>query len=162
MSDIYLHARLGVNPRMTTCPICRKASGIVLLGTRNYYDICCDCGVKVYGGITERGPCPQCGCKHGRDRTYLSDDERQINAPMICSECEGHMKTRIALIMAEQVKGGTRILGPMVWIKEEAWKEIASGPEVEQSLKMRAAYLSLELWDKLGLPHEAPGTPDEK
>jgi len=160
MGDIRLHPTLGVNPRITMCPMCCRDSGLVLLGIHNYYDTCSDCDSVVYGGINNRSPCPKCGSKHRKDRTYLDEHQQHVPVPVICSECQGYMKDNIALILAEKTEAGMKRLGIMAWIREEAWKRLMRGPEVEQSLKMRSAYVDKETWDKLGLPYEATKEPE--
>ena len=116
MASVLLHKVLGLNPRMTTCPICHETGDeIILLGNRNWKMKCQACGVVEYGGST-RGVCPR--CKSGnRERIELTDSERIVQpgpcrkcrdsaAKLVCNGCH----KQIAAIQPGQTKEGFAIL----------------------------------------------------
>jgi hypothetical protein len=86
--NINLHLRLGINPRLTCCPHCKRdGNDIVLLGAANYVVDCSQCGTKVYGGINSaRGGCPKCKSSHaaGINRRELDDSERLMTSTCEC------------------------------------------------------------------------------
>ena len=82
---IILHKTLGVNPRMTVCRYCGKdGDELMMLGIKNYKDICDSCGLVHYGGTQGRN-CQKCGghCK----RIELTDGEK-VPAMGPCKECQ--------------------------------------------------------------------------
>ena len=157
MSSITLPPTLGVNARMTKCPWCGESSGLVLLGAANYWQECPSCSSHVYGGIDRKLGCPSCGHKIAHydpmPEKHKLGDETTIPVAVTCSRCEDAMKIGVFIMMAEERDGKPVRLGPVVCIKEEAFKKIPMDQAlIDQALKKRAIYMDREAWIKLGLP----------
>lgn len=96
MSDIILHSRLGVNPRMTVCPRCGgDGDKLMLLGSQNYKYTCryANCGLTHYGKPTGAAArtCPGCGlAADWVNRTELDDNER-LPASAPCRKCQAEI-----------------------------------------------------------------------
>lgn len=148
---ITLHPTLGVNPRMTTCDICGEGASILLLGGRNWRETCAGCGAVVYGGINRSSPCPKCGSAESHSRESIPEHEHQVPVMDRCSRCVEALKQGVALMLADTEGGKPRRLGPVVVMKEEAFKRIFSGEPAEATLKKRICFVDREVWDKLGL-----------
>lgn len=84
MESILLHPEKGVNPFIMQCMHCGKNTGIVLLGRRQYIDVCNNCDTCVIGGFDREG-CPKCG-RHERHRKPIHDGDRLAGG--ICEGCQ--------------------------------------------------------------------------
>lgn len=93
--SITLHKERGVNPRLTYCPRCRNdANELLLLGDREYKDICQDCGMVHFGGaaIGRNGRrCQKCDSLRLK-REEIAEHEK-LPASDICDACKEEIKT---------------------------------------------------------------------
>jgi hypothetical protein len=89
LSSVLLHPTKGLNPHLTICRICGKDDAIILVGRRDYKDICCKCGMVHVGGANRtaswhRKVCSQCYGDEFRQEP-ISEFEK---FPMgVCDEC---------------------------------------------------------------------------
>jgi len=96
MSSITLHRELGVNPRLTICPRCGgDGQELVLMGARNYKEVCRECGMVHYGGAerTTRNGTGRCCAKcksYNLDRVEMTDGEKVIGD--FCDKCKAEMQ----------------------------------------------------------------------
>jgi len=93
--SITLHPKLGVNARLTICPRCGgEGKDLVMMGNRNYKDICDSCGCVHYGGAgdrTGRKVCQKCG-GYGFTRQEMKDGEK-VPGSDICNKCKAEIAT---------------------------------------------------------------------
>lgn len=155
MNDsIELHPTKGLNPKLTTCPICGEAgSSLILAGRRDWSEECPSCGVTIFGGLRASERCPKCqGHGPGLNRRQLP--ERQLPLPDPCGRCTDKMKTQVALILVdgEPPAGRGQRLGPVVFQADADIRRVFRGDVVEQILKRRAVFVPLEVWTAVGLP----------
>jgi hypothetical protein len=84
MGDIRLHPTLGVNPRLTICPICGgDGNELLLIGDTRYKYICTRCEMT-YIGRPEKKEC-RCGAYDSYRKEPLEDNEKFPGEP--CSDC---------------------------------------------------------------------------
>lgn len=83
MASVQLHPTLGLNPRITICPACKKDVGLVLLGKHDKCTICEECGQRHYGDPHRRS-CVR--CKSQRLRHEVVPEHEKIEADF-CNDC---------------------------------------------------------------------------
>ena len=92
---MILHPELGLNPRLTICPICGgDGDEIALLGNANCKYVCNKCGATVYGTMSRRSAYETLGSKNNRckcgeynslEKQELLPTEKIIGGP--CKKC---------------------------------------------------------------------------
>ena len=112
MGSIQLHKTKGVNPFLTTCPRCGGTGPeIILVGSRDYKDICEVCGQVYIGGAdpkTKREGClrerlgandekVRCNSVHFR-RESLEENEKLPGG--LCHDCEAELKVHEEVVAA--------------------------------------------------------------
>lgn len=165
MSGITLHDKLGVNPRLTycVCPVCGKeqtGEELLLLGSRNYIDICDGCGAHHIGGVDSRHgrrTCSREGCgATSFTRRELSESERIPLGAKVCEECAALQKLGIIMISVrdgEEGESNPYRTGAQAVITEDAVKRLISSPKLlQQIIRKRMCYVPDSVWDMLGLP----------
>lgn len=88
--SITLHPEKGVNPLMTFCRQCGEdAEELMLVGDREYAEVCVECGLYSLGGRPTRGKCPKCERNNGWSRKPLSDFMHNGKLPAMepCNKC---------------------------------------------------------------------------
>lgn len=96
MSSITLHKEKGVNPHLTFCQRCGgEAPSIVLIGNKDYIDICNSCGMRHYGGADKR-TCQGCGTKYSFKREKMKEGERLPGG--LCDACEKEVAEHKAIV----------------------------------------------------------------
>jgi hypothetical protein len=97
MSGIELDPEKGVNPFLTYCPRCKnEGPELMLIGRRQYYETCVECGIASIGGRPRGGKCPKCERNNGWVRHAIKDGER-LPSSDVCDNCKEQI---------EQVKQG--------------------------------------------------------
>ena len=92
MSSIELDPEKGVNPFLTYCPRCKnEGPELMLVGRRQYYEKCVECGMIALGGRPSRGKCPKCERNNGWSRHPIEDGER-LPSSSVCNGCEEQIK----------------------------------------------------------------------
>lgn len=100
--NIILHPEKGVNPFLTICKRCgQDAPDLILVGNKQYKDICRNCGAVYYGGRDRphTGKCNFCDDPYPVfDREPIKDGEK---IPIgLCRECQEE-EERFAKIVSE-------------------------------------------------------------
>lgn len=125
--SIRLSEKHGVNPTLLVCFLCGKETGVALLG--------------LLKGDAEA---PRRMC----DREP-------------CDECKGYMEQGVILISVDESKtadpANPHRTGGWVVLKDEAVTRVFDPPMRERILKVRAAFLADDAWDRLGLPRGEVG-----
>lgn len=96
-NSIYLHPKLGVNPRLTYCPRCGGENGhLLLLGTTNKVYMCQGCGTPNIG--KPKNGCGKCGHYDVPFERELRPNERLPGD--FCGTCRQEMKEHRAEVAA--------------------------------------------------------------
>ena len=99
MSGIELDPVKGVNPKLCYCPRCGGESPeLVLVGKRDYVDICLKCNMHAFGGKPRGGKCPSCKTNVGWRRRKLEDGERLPGGP--CKSCKDEIDEHDSIVRA--------------------------------------------------------------
>lgn len=156
--SIRLHSTLGLNPRLTICPICMETGDdLMILGSVNAKYKCPDCGAMNIG--LNDGCCCKCGnyIRGNAERTELRDDEK-INLGHPCRKCEDLMKQGIIFrvledgaqkkIIAEQPYGFCGI----ICVREDAVKRWDIPEKLKQEMiRKRVTNIELSSAKHIGL-----------
>ena len=103
---ITLHPEKGVAAHMSVCRNCGKGVGLIMMGIRNYVEVCNNCNMHVYGGLDARykGKCPGCGNAWNRD-THSKRRELDYFETVPAELCDDCMRNQ-RLCEEEVAKGG--------------------------------------------------------
>lgn len=87
---IYLHPKLGVNPKLTFCRRCgAEVNELVLIGSKTGKYKCGNCGLLMFGGrpgVGER--CPNCkGRREDFSRVGEIGEWERLPASELCGKC---------------------------------------------------------------------------
>lgn len=119
---IQLHPTLGVNARLTVCWQCGEAGqDLMLLGIRNFKDICSNCGTVHYGGANKEGfqrKCAKCECYGPFNREMLTEFEK-IPAGL-CKKCQDEKDMHDSIVKAGGVYFRCKECGKHGVIKAES------------------------------------------
>lgn len=102
---IYLHPKLGVNPKLTFCRRCgAEVNELVLIGSKTGKYKCGNCGLLMFGGppgFSER--CPSCkGHRNNFSRVGEIGEHERLPASSLCDACTKEVET----FMQEVEAGG--------------------------------------------------------
>jgi hypothetical protein len=125
--SIRLSGKHGVNPALLVCFLCGKETGVALLG--------------LLKGDAEA--------------------PRRMCDPEPCNECKDLMERGVILISVDESKttdpANPYRTGGWVVLRDTAVARMFNPPMREHILKVRAAFLADDAWDRLGLPRGEVG-----
>lgn len=163
--SLYLHETKGLNPKLTTCPRCGgDGPDLILLGARDYKDICQLCGAVYIGGADPKMKHRGCVFKRldaqskevkcgGTSFSREPIEEHEKLPGGLCYACEEEIKQHREIVAA----------GGIHWRCVDCKSEGVIKAESECAKEVRA-HMKIEPPDPVGLefykdPKRGPACP---
>jgi len=93
---MYLHSKLGVNPKLTFCRRCgRETNELLLVGAHTGKYTCDNCGLLMLGGRPNIGHrCPRCGGNRTSfTKTGTIGERERLPASDLCDGCKMELES---------------------------------------------------------------------